>query len=357
MIVRNEEDVLERCVNSVKDLVDEIIIVDTGSTDRTKEIARQFTDKIYDFEWIDDFSAARNFAFKQATKDYIFYIDADDVLKEEDREKFKTLKEELSPDVDSVSMYYHIAFDEYGNPTFKFRRNRLVKRERNFVWKGAVHEYLEVYGRVIESDIAITHISDSKKGYSDRNLKIYENRLAKGEPFTARDMFYYANELRDHKHFERAITQYEKFLELNKGWVEDKIRACINMAGCYRALGNTEKEIESLVRSINYDVPRPEVSCRMGDLYLERKLYDKAIMWYQLAIMVDISKIHGFVQEAYSTWYPYLQLCVCYWHKGDKELAVEYNNKAKALRPNDPSVLYNEKFFREHFNEKSEVNK
>lgn len=67
MIVRNEEDVLGRCLASVSDLVDEIIIADTGSTDRTKEIAAQYTEKIFDFPWIDDFSAARNAAFaKQA---------------------------------------------------------------------------------------------------------------------------------------------------------------------------------------------------------------------------------------------------------------------------------------------------
>ena len=72
MIVKNEERVLKRCLDSVRDLVDEIIIVDTGSTDATKRIAAGYTDKIYDFTWIDDFSAARNFAFSKATKEYIY---------------------------------------------------------------------------------------------------------------------------------------------------------------------------------------------------------------------------------------------------------------------------------------------
>ena len=80
MIVKNEEDVIGRCLDSVSDLVDEINIVDTGSTDRTKEIVAKYTDRIFDFEWIDDFSAARNFSFQQATRQYILWLDADDIF-------------------------------------------------------------------------------------------------------------------------------------------------------------------------------------------------------------------------------------------------------------------------------------
>ena len=72
MIVKNEQDILARCLDSYAGTYDELIIVDTGSTDNTKEIAAHYTDKIYDFEWINDFSAARNFAFSKAGCDYIF---------------------------------------------------------------------------------------------------------------------------------------------------------------------------------------------------------------------------------------------------------------------------------------------
>ena len=68
MIVKNEEKILSRCLDSVADLVDEIIIADTGSADATKEIARKYTKHIYDFKWTDDFSEARNFVFSKATK-------------------------------------------------------------------------------------------------------------------------------------------------------------------------------------------------------------------------------------------------------------------------------------------------
>lgn len=352
MIVKNEEEVLRQCLTSVKDLCDEIIIVDTGSTDKTKEIAQEFTQKIFDFEWIDDFSAARNFAFSKATMDYIFWMDADDILLEEDQKKFKQLKAELDGAVDAVSMIYNIAFDEAGNPTFSYRRNRLVKRARNFKWIGAVHEYLEVGGNILSSDIAITHRKSEKSNgnlQSSRNLTIYENRLKKGETFTPRDLFYYANELKDHGQFEKAIEYYQKFLETKKGWIEDEIRACIHLASCYRHLGNTEKEIEALVQSIMYDVPRPEVSCRLGDLYKERGIFKKAIIWYRLALEVDLNDALGFRENSYSTWYPHLQLCVCYWHIGEKELSFAHHNEAKKYKPTDPQIQYNENFFKENF--------
>lgn len=90
MIVRDEENGLGRCLDGVKDIADEIVIVDTGSTDRTKEIAAEYGAVIYDFEWIDDFAAARNEAFSKATKEYILWLDADDTIEEIDRVRFKS---------------------------------------------------------------------------------------------------------------------------------------------------------------------------------------------------------------------------------------------------------------------------
>ncbi len=80
------------CLSYVQDLVDEIIVVDTGSEDATKEIAAKMTDLICDFKWVNDFSAARNFTFSHATKDFILWLDADDVLLEKDRAVFKSAK-------------------------------------------------------------------------------------------------------------------------------------------------------------------------------------------------------------------------------------------------------------------------
>ena len=87
MIVKDEEEVLSRCLNSLCDIMDEIIIVDTGSTDRTKEIAKKYTDKVFDYKWCNDFADARNFAASKAVGDYIYTADADEYLDNENKEK------------------------------------------------------------------------------------------------------------------------------------------------------------------------------------------------------------------------------------------------------------------------------
>ena len=76
MIVRNEEKNLKRCLDGIADLMDEIVIVDTGSDDGTKDIAAKYTDKIFDFKWTGDFSEARNFSFSKATQEYIYCAEA-----------------------------------------------------------------------------------------------------------------------------------------------------------------------------------------------------------------------------------------------------------------------------------------
>ena len=93
-------------------------IVDTGSTDATKQIAARYTSRVYDFVWVDDFAAARNFSFSKATKEYILWLDADDVFLESDRKAFEDLKHTLDPSTDLVMMKYHVGFDAQGNPNF-----------------------------------------------------------------------------------------------------------------------------------------------------------------------------------------------------------------------------------------------
>lgn len=348
MIVKNEADTIGNCLDSVKDIVDEIIIVDTGSTDQTKEIVNNYTDLVFDFQWGDDFAAARNYSFSQATKEYIFWLDADDVLLATDQEKLIHLKETLNSSVDSVTMIYHYAFDQYGNPTKSFRRNRLVKRNSQFQWIGPVHEYLAVNGNIINSDITVTHKRNPQSG---RNLAIFEKRLEKGETFTPRDLYYYANELYNHHFFQKAIDYYQQFLDTKQGWVEDEISTCNKLADIYYQLGDLNKEREYILKSFQYDTPRAEFCCRLGYQFLHNNEVKKATFWYKLATQLEKPEDNwGFFHEPCWTWLPHLQLCVCYYRLGEYERSYEHNEIARTFRPCDENILHNKTLLEKQLN-------
>ncbi|MCM3786333.1 glycosyltransferase family 2 protein [Neobacillus mesonae] len=346
MIVKNEENALARCLDSVREIADEIVIVDTGSTDRTREIAKGYGCRIVDFIWKDHFADARNFAFRQAEGEYILWLDADDVFEEKDRQQLLQWKERLDPSIDGLSMEYHLAFDGSGNVSHKLRRNRLVRKERGFQWHGAVHEYLAVSGNIVHTDIAVTH--KKEKEYTDRNLRIYKRLEEQGTEFTARDEYYYANELRDHGLNEDAVRWYTRFLDSGNGWVEDNLSACLRLAECEGKLGNKTQELAALLRSFAYAVPRAEACCRVGAYFAERMEWDKAIHWYETA--VDLKRPAdplANIDESSWTWIPHLQLCVCYDRLGNLEQANYHNELALSYHPSHPSMLYNQKYLRE----------
>lgn len=345
MIVKNEEDVIGRCLESVKNIVDEIIVVDTGSTDRTKKIVNTFTDKVYNFKWIDDFSAARNYSYSMAKMDYILWLDADDIILEEDNRNLIKLKENLSKKVDIVMMKYNVGFDDTGNVTLSYFRERLSKRTNNNKWIEPIHEYLEIGGNIINSNICITHkkVHATIKG---RNLSIYEKLISKGKELSIRGLNYYARELYYNGKYDMAIEYFNKFLNTEKGWIEDNISACFNLSKCYRYKNDTKSMLKSLLRSFEYDIPRAEVCCELGNYYFENKNYEKAIVWYKVVSQLEKPKDNwGFISHEYWGYIPNIQLCVCYDKLGNRDAAILYNNKAAEYKSNDYSVNYNKKYF------------
>lgn len=345
MIVRNEEDVLGRCLDCVKDICDEIIIADTGSTDATKEIAGTYTDKVYDFPWRDDFAAARNFSFSKATMDYILWLDADDVLDAQGQNALQNLKQDLRADV--VMLPYHVAFDENERPTFSYYRERILRRDRHFQWKGAVHEAITPSGNILYGNAAVlhkkTHVSDL-----DRNLRILEKQIKNGIPLEPRMQFYYARELFYHGMYSQAIAAFEAFLSAKGTWKENCIDACMQLSECYAAIGKPQDALQSLLRSFQYDLPRAECCCAIGKCKISEQKYDEAAYWYKAALNApNTSESGGFFKADCYDYIPYMQLCVCYDRMGNVRLAKAYNEKAGRIKPNDPAYLWNKKYFQE----------
>ena len=342
MIVRDEEDVLARCLDSVREAVDEIIIVDTGSKDCTKEIAGRYTDKIYDFKWRDDFSAARNFAFSKGRMEYLMWLDADDVLPEPSLRALLELKESLEPQVSVVMMPYHVSFDGQGRPGFVYERERLLKNGAGFYWKGAVHEAISPHGIVLHSDIVIEH-RKLKQGDPDRNLRIYEKQLASGRKMGPRECFYYARELFYHSRYKEAIDEFTHFLTLPDSWLENRLEAYRMIAACYDMINRPDEALRALLGSLSEDGPRAEICCDIGRHFMEKKEYETAVFWYETAASRKGSIQNGaFVNRECYDYIPYMQLCVCYYWLGEKRLAKKYHGLAARLKPDDPAVKYNE---------------
>ena len=345
MIVKDEEEVLARCLESAKDLVDEIIIVDTGSQDKTYEIAQQFTPHVYSFAWIDHFAAARNFAFSKGTCDYLMWLDADDIILPEDAAAFREIKANLDPSIDTVMMKYNVAFDEQGKPTFTYYRERVMRRCDKAKWEGAVHEVIAPFGKIIHAPVAVTHRRKEKTD-NQRNLRLFENLLKRGETLNPREQFYYARELYYNSRFKEAAEIFEQFLNEGRGWVENNIEACRVLSQCLRAIGEPERARQALLQSFHYDAPRAELCCELGYHHFIQQQFEPAIQWYKSALLAPRRETSGaFTLEECYGYLPHLQLCVCYDRLGQLDLAIEHNEEAGKLRPQSPAYLYNKKYF------------
>jgi glycosyltransferase involved in cell wall biosynthesis len=222
--MKNEEQTIERCLKSFEGVYNELIIVDTGSTDKSVEIAKKYTSNVYGFEWIDDFSAARNFAFSKCTKDFIMWADMDDVLTESNKIKIKNL--DLS-DKEIILCKYNYSRDEYGNIILSLMRERIVKRSLNLKWEQPIHEYLPLNGRTYKSDIELDHYK--KSNTSDRNLKILEVAIKK-QPNDSRLQYYLGKECFDFNRFDDAKKWLTKFVNNPTSWWEDKYMAYFMLA-------------------------------------------------------------------------------------------------------------------------------
>jgi glycosyltransferase involved in cell wall biosynthesis/predicted SAM-dependent methyltransferase len=350
LIVKNEESCLDKCLESFSKIADEIVVVDTGSTDRTKEIARKYTDKIHDFKWIDDFSAARNYSFDKCTGTFIFWCDGDDCIYPEDIEKFKAL--DLS-NKEVVICNYEYAHDEMGNSLMTVPRERIIRtdlfREQGVRWKEPIHEYLpltkEFNGKsemckIFISDISTHHFK--KAGSSERNIKILD-RIVKKPGCISRNLYYYGRELLDlgGNNIELGIQYMNKFIEKGDGFWEDIYAAHYRLAEVY--FGRDEAKFKQhLIKSIEIEERRAEPFYLMAQYWESKGQWLRAAQWYEFCTSVKRPKdLLASYQPGLYTWQPCLQNCLMYNNLGMLQEALDWNNKALKYRPKDDRMLKN----------------
>lgn len=342
LIVKDEEEVLKRCLTCAKKFADEIIVVDTGSTDKSKQIASLFTQNVFDFEWNNDFSAARNFSFSKATCDFVMWLDADDFVTNGNIKKINELKKSKN-EADVYMLKYAIAFDENNNSTFTYERERILRRSMNPTWEGFVHEAIVPFGKIKHVNITIEH-RKIKQTNPKRNLKIY-NQRKKETPFSPRELFYYGRELFYNKYYKSCIKTLKKSLKTDL-FSTNRIDALKIIAKAYLILGEKEKAKNFLLSIFSFAVPNSEVCCLLGEIEIQEKNFAKAKFWFMCVLNCEKDySLGAFVEEEYYYFIPYLQLCFVCFKLGDLQSSKQFHEKAKELRPTNSVVEFNEKFF------------
>lgn len=327
MIVKNEEQVLARCLDCLKRIADEIIIVDTGSTDNTKSIAAGYTDKIYDYPWTGDFAAARNFSFSKASMDYIYAADADEVIDEENQRRFLLLKQALLPQVEIVQMKYCNQLEHGSVYNFDTEyRGKLYKRLRSFFWTDPIHETVNLEPVVFDSDVEIIHKPLEK--HDRRDFQAFERLIEKGEYFSKKLLLMYAKELfiaGNSQDFQKAEPFFQKIFQQERSLDEYKAADCVLAKAAFHQ-GNLHNFFTVCLKEVA-DNPPAEICTLLGMYYEEQKCYQEAAMWYYNGAQQQ----ECILNLKYSTEIPWKGLVSCYEQLGQEELAEEYRKMLKEI--------------------------
>ncbi len=247
MIVKDEEHNIADCLRSAEGLFDEVIVVDTGSTDKTREVATALGAKVFDFPWCDSFSAARNESLRHATGDWIFWLDADDRLDEDNRAKLRALFASLRDENVAYSVKCRCLPEGPGSPETLVDHIRLFRNRPDIRWKYRIHEQIlpavrNAGGHVRWSGAVVRHT-----GYCDaalrrrklgRDLRLLELEHAEQpeEPFTLFNLGSVTNELGRPA---EALGYLRHSLQLSNPQ-DSIVRKLFGLiVNCHRALGQT----------------------------------------------------------------------------------------------------------------------
>lgn len=282
MIVKDEEKYLHDCLESVKNVVDEIVIVDTGSTDKTVEIAKFFGAQVYSFEWVNDFSAARNYALSKTTGDWILYLDADERLDPKSVEELKRLTSSKQK-----AAYYCtvVSLDREDSRDNSIRYPRLFPNHEGLFFTGKVHEQIEpslIQYRIsiAQSKIVIHHYGysvskEEKQQKAKRNLLLLKQEFeSNNSPYTAFQLALTYNVLKD---IENAVKFFKLASEANG--LERQYRAY-----CFSSLALIAHQNQKTADSEKY-------------IYHAIKIDDKQPFTYLLASKIALRKGEGTIAE------------------------------------------------------------
>ncbi|HHW01023.1 MAG TPA: glycosyltransferase [Clostridiaceae bacterium] len=335
MIVKNEEEVLEKCLISAAAYVDEIVIADTGSSDNTKKIAQKYTDKIYDFAWCNDFSKARNFSVSKAENDWVLVLDADESIVSWDK---PLVEKHIKSNTDTVGRIKIInLIDDIGGGIK--RTVDYVSRFFNkniFHFEGIVHEQIvrkdgEPHSRK-NIEISVEHIGYSdkilkSKDKIDRNIRLLQSAISLNE----KDPYLYYQLGKSYylkKEYDKTIEAFSKALDCGSdncaGYLEDILTTygyCLLNTGRY----SEALELESYIPCFNTS---PDFHFIMGLVYMNNGMFLKAVESFAACTDKNEGRVEGV-----NSYLAYYNIGVIYECLGYKDDAINFYKKCGNYEP------------------------
>jgi peptidoglycan/xylan/chitin deacetylase (PgdA/CDA1 family)/glycosyltransferase involved in cell wall biosynthesis len=312
MITKNEEHFLEQCLNSVKDLVDEIIIVDTGSTDKTKEIAESFGAKIFDFGWCDDFSAARNESLKHATGDWILVLDADEVLDKKDSvevegaintwdvQGFRILTKNYSNN-SSINgwspCHQNDVLNKSAQGWFPSLKVRLFQNNDEIKFSGKMHEVVDENiqnnnGKISMLTVPVHHYGNLKKNNNHKSeyyLELTKNKI-KENPVDAKAYFELGILYKELSKFDLAEDAFKKSLSLDS----QQIIPLLNLAIVQQKQNKLDEAISNLNRVLK-KVDNADAYFSLGFCYFKKNDLKGSAKNFELAIKYNPRYLDAYI--------------------------------------------------------------
>lgn len=308
MIVKNEEENMVQCLESVKSIVDEMIIIDTGSEDKTVEIAESFRAKVFHHPWKNDFAEARNVSLKHATCDWILVLDADEVIAPQDLPKIKALiRNKDAAGYKLVTRTYQNSSTlsewqavEHPCPEAKGHVGyipsphvRLFKRDKNIYFEGKIHEIVEYTisrkgGKIIETDIPIHHygyINDKDNLKQKEELYRHLIKMVEtGEELSdARSYLYKGISCIELKRYDKA----ERFLKKATVMAPENTMILFNLGLCATGQDRTSEAVKYYNLVLKYDSKHvgaynnlATILQRKGRTEETEELYHKALSYH-----------------------------------------------------------------------------
>jgi len=320
MIVLDEAETLQRAIESVLPVVDEIVIgIDDRTSDGSEEIARRFTEKVYRFKWQDDFSAARNEMLSHCTGDWVLVLDGHEVLREDCVPLFRKMFDVLPGDTEAVGFLLKMQRDDNNVCGLQLR---LFRNDSRIQYRGEVHNVIECDPKrtIGFVDIVIDHLRSFRNRESrqkQRNEMVprkMEEALAKN-PGDTKALYYLGIHAHERQEYRRAIEYYRRYLDFSDH-PEERYKVFWQLGRALYQVGDKKAAKETFFRGVEERWDLPECYVALGDMALGERRWDEAEHYFKLACDRKQPLSGVFFNTDFYSWLPYHKLCEAYDRAG-----------------------------------------